>query len=559
MPCAYFRLKLLHFTCQKFHRIRTRLRPQTMRLLNSSTIELEEPGSKNLEYAILSHTWGENEISFQDLQNLSEDKKDSEGYKKIKSCCTQAHSDGWEYVWIDTACIDKTSSSELSEAINSMYLWYRNAQVCYAYLADVPSGQEHQSNGSRFRNSKWFTRGWTLQELLAPLYLVFFGQDWVEIGTKASLREAISEVTGISSQVLLVNYAGETSVAQRMSWASKRKTTRVEDEAYCLMGIFGVNMPMLYGEGQNAFIRLQLEILKLSDDHTIFAWMGNAKDGNERGLLAHSPKEFANCGNVCQFDTDTLRSPYSMTNRGLHIELPLIPMYKDPERDLFLAVLNCQFRGDSRPLAIYLKRAQEEQFGQRVKFRQGEQSINYVRVLPENIIPVDKNLSFVKKSEVYIKEKDLSRFDVLQWMKPQEQYLFSVKTLPSHEHSFFLSKVHPKDMWKAREEGLRLTIGASGTCGALMFRNDSEEMFIVAIRTYNCNVWSDIVTDFGKETIADIRDSYFRGGKGARINRLLHSLDRITKTLPGGKSAFVAIRKGKISSGKRYLVEIIVN
>jgi len=247
-----------------------------------------------------------------------------------------------------------------------------------------------------------------------------------------------------------------------------------------------------------------------------------------------------------------------MTNRGLHIELPLIPVHKDPGRDLFLAVLDCQLRGDSQPLAIYLKRAQEEQFGQRMQFRR-EQSVNYVRVLPEKIIPVDKNLSFVKKSEVYIKEKDLSRFDVLQWMKPQEQYLFSVKSLPSHEHGFFLSKLHPRDMWKVREEGLRLTIEESGASGALMFRNNSEEMFVVAVGTYNCNVWSDIVTDFGKETIADIRGSYFRVGKGARADRLWHSLDRITKSLPGGKSVLVAIRKGKVSGKKQYLVEITVN
>ena len=128
-----------------------------------------------------------------------------------------------------------------------MFHWYRNSRVCYSYLDDVPSSDEPRSENSRFRKSRWFTRGWTLQELLAPLYVVFFGSDWTEIGTKSSLQEVISDITGIDSQVLLTNYGGEISVAQRMAWASKRETSRVEDEAYCLMGFFGVNMPMLYG------------------------------------------------------------------------------------------------------------------------------------------------------------------------------------------------------------------------------------------------------------------------------------------------------------------------
>ena len=519
-----------------------------MRLLNSSTIELEEPRN-NPNYAILSHTWGENEISCQDLQNLSEDKKNSDGYKKIKSCCEKALSDGLGYVWIDTCCIDKTSSADLSEAINSMFLWYRNARVCYAYLADVPSGEEYQPKESKFRKSRWFTRGWTLQELLAPLSLVFFDQNWVEIGTKSSLQEVVSEVTGISSQVLLINHEGDISVAQRMFWASKRQTTRVEDEAYCLIGIFGVNMPMLYGEGEKAFIRLQLEILKLSDDHTIFAWTGN--DGNEieRGLLARSPKEFANCGNVCQFGSETGKSPYSMTNKGLHIELPLIPH----SGDLFLAVLNCQRREEERressPLGIYLKRVQER--GQEGQVGQGGQFVNYVRVLPTEIVQVRENFSLIKKSELYIKEKDPSRFDVSQWMRPQDQYLFSVIYSISPELRFFLSKLSPKHMWKAREEGLRLTVPWSGAFGALVFQNESEEKFMVILAARNYNVWCDVVTGLGNENVGDIQCA--RGGWPWQ------SRDRITKSLPGGRSVFVSMKRGTASGGKQYLIQISIN
>lgn len=176
-----------------------------------------------------------------------------------------------------------------------MYRWYQKAEVCYAYLFDVPSGDEHHLRISMFAQSRWWTRGWTLQELLAPMSVVFFDQEWVEIGTKASLQTLISDLTAIEAHILLDYYdaANTIIVAEKFLWASKRETTRFEDRAYCLLGIFGINMPLLYGEGNNAFRRLQLDILKGSTDHTLFAWTG---EGMERGLLAQSPAEFANCG-----------------------------------------------------------------------------------------------------------------------------------------------------------------------------------------------------------------------------------------------------------------------
>ncbi|KAH7364549.1 hypothetical protein BKA65DRAFT_371585, partial [Rhexocercosporidium sp. MPI-PUGE-AT-0058] len=173
----------------------------------------------------------------------------------------QALSDGWEWVWIDSCCIDKTSSAELSEAINSMFRWYREAQVCYAYLSDVPGGSDwetRQQSNSAFRKSQWFTRGWTLQELLAPEMVVFFDADWEDIGTKNSMQALLSSITGIDN---FKDYA-LACIAKKMSWASNRETTREEDKAYCLMGLFAVNMPPLYGEGMAAFYRLQIEILK---------------------------------------------------------------------------------------------------------------------------------------------------------------------------------------------------------------------------------------------------------------------------------------------------------
>jgi hypothetical protein len=150
-----------------------------------------------------------------------------------------------------------------------MYRWYQKSQVCYAYLVDVPDARtDHFRLESFFQQSKWFTRGWTLQELLAPTFVEFYDQGWNEIGTKSSMRTLVQNITKISTLVDI----DKVCVAEKLSWASTRVTTRIEDLAYCLMGLFDVNMPLLYGEGDNAFLRLQLEIWSRTNDESIFAW-----------------------------------------------------------------------------------------------------------------------------------------------------------------------------------------------------------------------------------------------------------------------------------------------
>jgi hypothetical protein len=197
-----------------------------------------------------------------------------------------------------------------------MFEWYRRAEVCYAYLSDVSwKNSTRGSNEVDFKNSKWFTRGWTLQELLAPQWVEFYDKDWGEIGTKSSLADLITSTTGITH---LFNF-GEACIAQKMSWASRRETTRVEDQAYCLMGLFDVHMPPLYGEGKKAFLRLQLEILSKSDDESIFAWYDSS--GNKSGLLAPSPERFRKSGNIKRGNFDAKRPPHVMTNQGLRLEL----------------------------------------------------------------------------------------------------------------------------------------------------------------------------------------------------------------------------------------------
>ncbi|KAF1993566.1 HET-domain-containing protein, partial [Amniculicola lignicola CBS 123094] len=294
-----------------------------MRLVHSTTLCLIEFGEADIPpYAILSHRWGKDEISFQDMSCPNADRK--AGYQKIKDFCRTAAEDGFEYVWVDTCCIDKTNSSELSEAINSMYRWYKDSEVCYAYLSDVDSGEDPHAPDSSFSRSRWFSRGWTLQELIAPSIVMFYGSGWKEIGTNSSLRDVIEAVTGIHAAAFLGDHKDLRyfSIAQRMSWAANRKTTRTEDLAYCLLGLFDISMPMLYGEGEGAFIRLQEEIIKVSDDPTIFAWRSNSVWDWNGGLLARSPSCFRNSRSIVRSD-DSNTPSFALTNKGLRIQLPL--------------------------------------------------------------------------------------------------------------------------------------------------------------------------------------------------------------------------------------------
>ena len=229
-------------------------------------------------YAILSHTWGADttEVTFEDLRNGTG--KEKPGYEKIRFCGEQAGQDDLEYFWVDTCCINKADFTELSEAINSMFRWYRNAGKCYVYLSDVSATKRKASDQlseftweSAFRASRWFTRGWTLQELLAPASVEFFSKEGKRLGDGGSLERQIHEITGIAVPALYGTLLSQFSVAERFKWAEKRQTTREEDWAYSLLGIFNVFMPLIYGEGgDNASTRLRDVIDKPSNGtHTI--------------------------------------------------------------------------------------------------------------------------------------------------------------------------------------------------------------------------------------------------------------------------------------------------
>jgi len=225
-------------------------------------------------YAILSHTWGADseEVTCKDLAEGTG--KNKAGYNKIRFCGERAACDSLQYFWVDTCCIDKTNNTELSEAINSMFRWYRNAAKCYVYLSDV-STRGYNTNDqislftweSAFRESKWFTRGWTLQELIAPVSVEFFSIDRERLGDKKSLERQVHEITGIAIEALQGRPLFYFDVGERMLWAAKRETKREEDKAYSLLGIFDIHMPLIYGEGrENALTRLREELDKRSKD-----------------------------------------------------------------------------------------------------------------------------------------------------------------------------------------------------------------------------------------------------------------------------------------------------
>lgn len=354
-----------------------------MWLLDVKTLELEEFIGDNIPaYCILSHTWGPEEVSFVEIKKpkYREIAKRKAGFSKVQGCCVQAEKDGFEWAWVDSCCIDKRSSAQLSEAINSMFQWYRRSGCCYVYLSDVPSGSEAIQ---MLKKSKWFTRGWTLQELLAPQDIIIFAQDWIPIGYKATQRGGeippISGVRGlgIEGHLFCPNLANELStitnipveflvgkrrigqacVAQRMFWASRRRTTRAEDRAYSLMGLFDVSMPVLYGEGlDKAFTRLQCKILDWTRDQSILAWYRT--HATSYRLLAESPDCFQNSGTVMQLGGKGLLTPeatmnwssFSMTNLGLRVTLPITTAIERDKYDFGYrteALLHCVVDNDS--------------------------------------------------------------------------------------------------------------------------------------------------------------------------------------------------------------------
>ncbi|KAK3659479.1 hypothetical protein LTR56_001369 [Elasticomyces elasticus] len=297
-----------------------------LRVIDVTTLVLKEVKWQNPNdndggrYAILSHTWGEDgeevNLSEWNRKDGSDDVMAKTGYEKIMGACTLTKEARLRYLWVDTCCINKDNQNELGEAINSMFEWYANATICYALLSDVPGATTKTENVARIRISRWFTRGWTLQELIAPRNVHFYGDDWSSLGSRNKLLDVLAKVTGIDQDVLAGHkLLSECSVAQKLSWASGRETKRSEDRAYSLFGILGLTTYLAYGEGDSAFRRLQKEVLMETGDLSIFAWR-HVEPPRSTSLFASHPVDFLGSGNTV---LDPSRKPtrHMMANDGV--------------------------------------------------------------------------------------------------------------------------------------------------------------------------------------------------------------------------------------------------
>jgi hypothetical protein len=519
-----------------------------MWLLNTSTLELcSFADGKIPYYIILSHTWGSEEVSFQDIQSPDAGIINKAGYGKVQKCCAEAAANGFHYAWIDTCCIDKTNSTELSEAINSMFRWYRDAAECYAYLEDVKPCEKVYG----FANCKWFTRGWTLQELIAPSNVLFFDHYWNEIGSRASLSRTIERLTRIPFAVLMGESLEKYSVAQIMSWAASRETTKVEDRAYALLGLFGVFMPMIYGEGEMAFRRLQLEIMKTKIDHSLFVWRGT---GFDRGPLARSPDEFARCGNIRNRGDTQLA--FEMTNLGLRITLPITGRIRELGGHHQFAYLSCyeDVGCEKLHVGIWLSEV----------LKDGKPSGKYFRTRPTEIYINRAHAKQTSKpTPLYIIERDilLNRPDMRRRQFNTLPCLFSYESLHNEEYI-----LEGKNIWSEGQNSIWLfeTFRIRAELGitwpwVLFFRHkERTERFWVALSMVHDQLWTAIETNVSDSDTPDSILKYKPPLLADRRNDCWGVFDRVSKVLPSGRILDLVVKRGMVSGQLGFLANISV-
>jgi hypothetical protein len=437
-----------------------------MRLINTTTLRLEDFMANPPPYAILSHTWEDGEVTLQDFTDPNRSVATSKnGFTKIQHTCRQAKQNNIAYAWVDTCCIDKTGSAELTEAINSMFAWYAASKVCYVFLSDLDpmDAVDPIEPTPKFAGSRWFTRGWTLQELIAPKVVEFYDQEWTLRGTRDSLVKALEVVTLIDGQVLQDSTVlADIPVARRMSWAAKRTTTRVEDIAYCLLGIFDVSMPMLYGEGEKAFIRLQEEIAKGTNDLTLFAWQARDVDASVqkyRGILAVSPAEFLNASSIVANDEPRFTDEFNMTNKGLRINIWL----GSGPGGAHVLNLNCSPRDDlTQQIGIYLTLHGAGTYArdQPDKFVLREQS-QVARYPDQRVLQIQRQAMSGKADTIYISKLLTPTQSVSLNKVRRNAFLFR-----NGFRDCVISKIQPVDLWDSQRR-LFLTNGMVSFIGCL--------------------------------------------------------------------------------------------
>jgi hypothetical protein len=403
-----------------------------------------------------------------------------------------------------------------------MFRWYQKSEICYVYLADVPREVDLHCRLSTFSQSRWFTRGWTLQELIAPSIVQFYSQCWSYLGCKDQLCDLLSEITQIEVEILEGSDLELISAAKKMSWAAHRQTTRSEDIAYCLLGIFKVNMPMLYGEGRKAFFRLQEEIIKSTSDHSIFAWGMATNVGTMdqfysnssyqwrrqsqieqrsdqstqsadskppilyRGLLADSPAEFAKSGNIIHLTAwpGYDLAPITVTGGCVRIELPLVLV-----RGTFFSSFERE-RYTITEIALLNKWVAFAVLGCRI-----EDNYDHLLALPVkawNTLYLGRigALVFVPQGHVMMPSQEIRRFAQTIRVRPEkviplkQDKAFVIRSLPSNEFGYRLVRVHctPLGSYHARTQTVMVGESTSGPQAALVFcAGESKPKFAVVL------------------------------------------------------------------------------
>ena len=523
-----------------------------MRLINLADLQnltLKEFVGRPEPYAILSHRWGDGEVSYQDFLDVQR-RTQLAGNAKIMMLARQAQKDGLKYAWMDTCCIDKTSSAELGEAINSMFKWYQRARVCYAYLEDVDVRSNLESVSVDFSSSQWFKRGWTLQELIAPSNVRFFSKEWVEIGNKAEMVDLLHSATRIDKDVLRGGQLNRVSVARRMSWAASRQTTREEDIAYCLLGIFELNMPTIYGEGSKAFMRLQEEIIKEYDDHSLLAWQAISESFPSgtlfRGVLATSPAEFGQSYDIEPFRDLDGTNPLTITSKGLQITSIVGP---SSSQNLLIG-LNCrQQHGNIRGVvAIELTNDGGNQ---------------YIRVRPSKLFNLLPSRSIHEMTLYIVKHSARNILNLpphLNW-----RYGISIGALPQN---IYISSVYPPTVNYDRELGilemqprtgergvavLALRSGMSPYGGLITF----EVAFDEHTHKYSCSfLTEDFIEGIQASEEESARSSLHK--LNDKDSNRVPPLKSLTKPIWVGRTEFsVSVEFGKVQGIEMFLVHVL--
>ncbi|CAI0647259.1 unnamed protein product [Colletotrichum noveboracense] len=523
-----------------------------MRLVN--TMPVKDPKTRLMRvfpqdetppYAILSHRWSPRnvgEVTFQHLDPNSESPKGPVSYKKITEFCNKAFDAGFEWAWIDTCCINHEDSQEEGKSINSMCSWYRKAEVCYAYLADVTKLGD-------IGKSDWFKRGWTLQELLAPRNLIFFDRNWIDIGSRALRRDIIQETTKIPPEILLINTNTDYSVAQIISWATGRETSRPEDRAYSLLGLLRITMALDYTEGgEKAFVRLQQEIIKRSTDHSIFSWTAKLEEpGKLRDAFAKSPDEFASCADV---EPNTTSREFALTNNGLRIQMRI----NDKNTNMIWGVLDCTRKG--KHVAIPL-----EQIGDAAERRYGRLGH---RGPADGATDVEAAIfNEMEYREVYIAPTGPRNFNLSEWMDAGAQYTFFMEPPMTPGSPLVIDlKATGEGRWKFGPRAWELKLEKTGHCGAMLLQHPlGEDQFVVMLGVHNNRVWTNIEPKNGSgESLQEITNNYLVTANdfhtSDRGKPVLNGLDEHVQDLGGGKRVSVKIRNGEVRREKCFRVRI---